>query len=110
MVTLDQHASPIHLLNHSLANIDEQLGEHVLLHALIYAAVWIILVTTMICGSIGNILVLSVYVNRNDNKTCTFFIKALAIVDLLICLVLAPLELYQTTTGERNDDVNRELG
>ena len=69
------------------------------LHLLILALVWIVLIFTIVFGTAGNILVLYVYINRNDNKTCTFFIKMLAVVDLLICLFLAPLELYQTTTG-----------
>lgn len=71
-----------------------------ILHLFIFIAIWIVLMTTIIFGSIGNILVLYVYINRNDNRTCTFFIKMLAIVDLIICLILAPLELYQTTTGK----------
>jgi len=71
-----------------------------LLHLFILIAVWIVLLITIIFGTIGNILVLYVYINRNDNKTCTFFIKILAIVDLIICLILAPLELYQTTKGK----------
>jgi hypothetical protein len=69
------------------------------LHLFILISVWIVLIITIVFGTIGNILVLYVYINRNDNKTCTFFIKMLAIVDLIICLILAPLELYQTTTG-----------
>jgi len=71
-----------------------------LLHLFILIAVWIVLLTTIVFGTTGNILVLYVYINRNDNKTCTFFIKMLAIVDLIICFILAPLELYQTTTGK----------
>jgi uncharacterized membrane-anchored protein len=71
-----------------------------LLHLIILVAVWIVLIITIVFGTTGNILVLYVYINRNDNKTCTFFIKMLAIVDLIICLFLAPLELYQTTIGK----------
>jgi hypothetical protein len=71
-----------------------------LLNLFILTSVWIVLIITIIFGTTGNILVLYVYINRNDNKTCTFFIKILAIVDLIICLILAPLELYQTTTGK----------
>jgi hypothetical protein len=75
-------------------NIDHQT------HLFIFIAICIVLLVTIIFGTIGNILVLYVYINRKDNKTCTFFIKMLAIVDLIISLILAPLELYQTTTGK----------
>ncbi|CAF0950336.1 unnamed protein product [Rotaria sordida] len=86
------YASQIHLnnLNHSI-------------HLFILIALWIVLLVTIIFGTIGNILVLYVYINRKDNKTSTFFIKMLAVVDLIICLILAPLELYQITTGIRNE-------
>ena len=70
------------------------------LHLFILAAVWIVLLLTIVFGTTGNVLVLYVYISRDDNKTCTFFIKILASVDLVICLLLAPLELYQTTTGK----------
>ncbi|CAF0896759.1 unnamed protein product [Adineta ricciae] len=73
------------------------------LNLFIFAIVWFILIGTIVCGSIGNLLVLYVYINRNDNKTCSFFIKMLAVVDFIICSVLVPLELYQTTTGIRNE-------
>lgn len=66
----------------------------------ILISVWMILIITIILGTTGNIVVLYIYINRNDKKTCTFFIKILALVDLIICLVVAPLELYQTTTGK----------
>ena len=71
------------------------------IHLFALIAIWIVLLITIILGTIGNILVLYVYVNRKDNKTCTFFIKTLAFIDLTICLILAPLELYQVTTGKR---------
>jgi hypothetical protein len=70
-------------------------------HLFVFIAIWIVLLVTIIFGTIGNVLVLYVYINRKDNKTCTFFIKTLAVVDLIICLILAPLELYQVTTGKR---------
>ncbi|CAF2334956.1 unnamed protein product [Rotaria sp. Silwood2] len=79
------------------ANIDHPINLFVLI------ALWIVLLVTIIFGTTGNILVLYVYINRKDNKTCTFFIKMLAVVDLIICLILAPLELYQITTGIRNE-------
>jgi hypothetical protein len=65
-----------------------------------FIAIWIVLLVTIVFGTTGNILVLYVYINRKDNKTCTFFIKMLAVVDLIICFILAPLELYQTTIGK----------
>ncbi|CAF1927082.1 unnamed protein product [Rotaria magnacalcarata] len=74
-----------------------------LIHLFVLIALWIILLVTIIFGTTGNVLVLYVYINRKDNKTCTFFIKMLAVVDLIICLILAPLELYQITTGIRNE-------
>ena len=71
------------------------------IHLVLFTTIWVVLLVTIIFGVIGNILVLYVYTNRNDSKTCTFFIKMLAIVDLTICLILAPLELYQITTGRK---------
>ncbi|CAF3403788.1 unnamed protein product [Rotaria socialis] len=73
------------------------------IHLFVLIALWIVLLVTIIFGTTGNVLVLYVYINRKDNKTCTFFIKMLAVVDLIICLILAPLELYQITTGIRNE-------
>ena len=70
------------------------------MHLFSLIAIWIILLVTIIFGATGNVLVLYVYANRKDNKTCTFFIKVLAIVDLTICAILAPLELYQVTIGK----------
>ena len=64
-------------------------------------AIWLVLLMTIFLGATGNILVLYVYTNRQDSKTCTFFIKMLAIVDLTICLILAPLELYQLAAGKK---------
>jgi len=80
------------------------------LHLFILISVWFILIITILCGTIGNLLVLYVYTNRSDNKTCTFFIKILAIVDLIICLLLAPLELYQITVGIRNEFICKFYG
>lgn len=73
-------------------------------HLFVLIAIWIVLLVTIIFGTTGNILVLYVYVNRKDKKTCTFFIKTLAVVDLIICSILAPLELYQITTGKRRKE------
>ena len=70
------------------------------IHLFVFIAIWIVLLVTIIFGTVGNTLVLYVYINRKDNKTCTFFIKTLAVIDLTICLVLAPLELYHVTTGK----------
>jgi heme/copper-type cytochrome/quinol oxidase subunit 2 len=92
-------SSTSHILNQTLID-DTNLNNDHLLHLFLLTTIWIVLIITIVFGTTGNILVLYVYVNRNDNKTCTFFIKILAIVDLLICLLLAPLELYQTTTGK----------
>jgi hypothetical protein len=70
-------------------------------HLFVFITIWIVLLVTIIFGTTGNILVLYVYINRKDNKTCTFFIKMLAVVDLIICLISAPLELYQIIIGKR---------
>ncbi|UJR13460.1 hypothetical protein I4U23_000474 [Adineta vaga] len=86
-------------------------NDHIhLLHLFIFISVWFVLIITIVFGSTGNLLVLYVYINRNDNKTCTFFIKMLAIVDLIICLILAPLDLYQTTTGIRHEFICKLYG
>jgi hypothetical protein len=69
------------------------------INLIVFIVLWAVLLVTIILGTTGNILVLYVYSNRKDSKTCTFFIKILAIVDLIICLILAPLELYQITIG-----------
>ena len=73
-------------------------------HLAVSIVIWIILLITILFGTTGNILVLYVYISRKDNKTCTFFITMLAGVDLIICLILAPLELYQVTTGMRSEE------
>jgi hypothetical protein len=82
--------------------INSNLSDHPI-QLFILIAIWIVLLVTIVFGTTGNILVLYVYLNRKDNKTCTFFIKMLAVVDLVICLILAPLELYQTTTGKKSN-------
>ena len=92
--------SPFPLLNQSLLDGSSEHHDDVF-HVWILVAVWIVLVVTIVFGTIGNILVLYIYLNRKDDKTCSFFIQMLAVVDLLICSLLAPLELYQTTTGEQ---------
>ena len=74
-------------------------------HLFVLIGIWIVLLVTIIFGTTGNMLVLYVYINRKDKKTCTFFIKMLAVVDLVICSILAPLELYQVTTGKQVRDV-----
>ena len=81
-------------IQNNSGNIDQPI------HLLSFIAIWIILLVTIVFGATGNVLVLYVYTNRKDNKTCTFFIKVLAVVDLSICLILAPLELFQTTIGK----------
>lgn len=101
MGTIFYHPSLLPLSTLSNQTSFDSINNNNLLHLFILVSVWIVLIITIIFGTIGNILVLYVYINRKDNKTCTFFIKILAIVDLIICLFLAPLELYQTTTGEK---------
>ncbi|CAF3347704.1 unnamed protein product [Rotaria sp. Silwood1] len=95
-----------HISNETSMNYSSQINSNNIdhpIHLFILIALWIVLLVTIIFGTTGNILVLYVYINRKDNKTCTFFIKMLAVVDLIICLILAPLELYQITTGIRNE-------
>lgn len=97
-LSLISHISNESYTNYSIPfhpnNIDH------LIRLFVTIAVWMVLLVTIIFGTIGNILVLYVYINRKDNKTCTFFIKMLAVVDLTICLILAPLELYQVQRGK----------
>jgi hypothetical protein len=100
MGTIFYHPSAFSLSNETLFDNNNNSRNDYFLHLFILIAVWIVLIITIAFGTIGNILVLYVYINRNDNKSCTFLIKMLAIVDLIICLILAPLELYQTTTGQ----------
>lgn len=90
-------------MNSSSSSTIDLSAENSLLHLWIVTSVWIILILTIVFGTTGNLLVLYVYVNRNDKKTCSFFIKTLAVVDLFLCLVLAPLELYQTTIGKTKE-------
>ena len=88
------------LLNQSLLDVSSEDSDGVF-HVWILITIWIVLVVTIVFGTIGNLLVLYIYLNRKDDKTCSFFIQMLAVVDLLICSLLAPLELYQTTTGKK---------
>ncbi|CAF1397844.1 unnamed protein product [Rotaria sordida] len=95
-------SSSFHMSNQTSIDYSNSTNNYIV-NLFIIIAVWIVLIITIVFGTTGNILVLYVYMNRNDNKTCTFFIKMLAFVDLIICLILAPLELYQTTTGIHNE-------
>jgi len=97
-----ESSSTVHFINetHSdYSNSIDSINFDSSIHLFALIAIWIVLLVTIIFGTIGNTLVLYVYINRKDNKSCTFFIKVLAVVDLIICLILAPLELYQVTTG-----------
>ncbi|CAF3401057.1 unnamed protein product [Rotaria sp. Silwood2] len=95
-------SSTFFMSNETSFNYSDSTNDHIV-NLFILIAVWIVLIITIVFGTTGNILVLYVYINRNDNRTSTFFIKMLAFVDLIICLLLAPLELYQTTTGIYNE-------
>ena len=97
-------SSTSHIINETYNDYPNQIDSNNIdhpIHLFVFIAIWIVLLVTIIFGTIGNILVLYVYINRKDNKTCTFFIKMLAVVDLTICLILAPLELYQITAGKK---------
>lgn len=43
-----------------------------------------------IFGTVGNILVLLVYVQRNDRRTANTFIRVLAVIDLVVCAIIMP--------------------
>lgn len=104
--TIESSSTTIHLTNETYSDYSNSIDTANFdnsIHLFALIAIWIVLLITILFGTIGNTLVLYVYINRKDNKTCTFFIKILAIVDLIICLILAPLELYQITTGIRNE-------
>ncbi|CAF5007788.1 unnamed protein product [Rotaria sp. Silwood1] len=92
-------SSTLYMSNQTSIDYLNSSNNHIV-NLFILVGVWIILIITIVFGTTGNILVLHVYIKRNDNKACTFFIKMLAFVDLIICFILAPLELYQTTTGK----------
>ena len=96
-------ASNMHLFNDSFIDYSNESHANHLdqsIYLFLIITIWIVLLVTIIFGATGNLLVLYVYINRKDNKTCTFFIQVLAIVDLSICLILAPLELYHITIGK----------
>ncbi|CAF1395460.1 unnamed protein product [Rotaria sp. Silwood1] len=95
-------SSTVYMSNQTSIDYLNSSNNHIV-NLFILVGVWIILIITIVFGTTGNILVLHVYIKRNDNKACTFFIKMLAFVDLIICFILAPLELYQTTTGIHNE-------
>lgn len=99
METSFYHPALLFISNETLLNNLHSSNENPF-HLFILILLWIVLLLTIVFGTTGNVLVLYVYITRDDNKTCTFFIKVLASVDLVICVLLAPLELYQTTTGE----------
>lgn len=93
----------MHLFNDSFIDYSNQSNSNNFdqsIYLFLIITIWIVLLVTILFGATGNMLVLYVYLNRKDNKTCTFFIQVLAIVDLSICLILAPLELYQITIGK----------
>ena len=64
------------------------------IQALRYFPVFVFLVIIMCVGVIGNALVLFVYCKRFRKTSSNYFIVAMAIFDLLACLIGLPTEIY----------------
>lgn len=62
--------------------------------ALRYFPVFVFLVIIMIVGTLGNLLVLFVYCKRFRKTSSNYFIVAMAVFDLLACVIGLPTELY----------------
>jgi hypothetical protein len=52
------------------------------------------LLVVSITGIIGNLIVTSVYINKNDKATSSFFILVLAFSDLVVCSILIPFTIF----------------
>jgi hypothetical protein len=52
------------------------------------------LTTISVFGTLGNLVVFLVYLNKKDKHTSTFFISVLSFNDLLVCSVLVPIIIY----------------
>ena len=62
--------------------------------ALRYFPVFVFLTIIMIVGTLGNLLVIFVYCKRFRKTSSNYFIVAMAMFDLLACLIGLPTELY----------------
>ena len=79
---------------YSDAEVTEKLQAFNDIQALRYFPVFVFVAIMMIVGTIGNILVLFVYCKRFRKTSSNYFIVAMAIFDLLACLIGMPTELY----------------
>lgn len=62
--------------------------------ALRYFPVFVFLTIIMIVGTLGNLLVIFVYCKRFRKTSSNYFIVAMAMFDLLACIIGLPTELY----------------
>ncbi|XP_052781853.1 neuromedin-U receptor 1-like isoform X1 [Mya arenaria] len=74
--------------------IDAALSHYNEVQALRYFPVFAFLVIVMVVGTIGNGLVLFVYCKRFRKTSSNYFIVAMAVFDMLACLIGLPTEIY----------------
>lgn len=67
--------------------------------------VYIFLTTVGIVGVIGNLIVTSVYIHKDDKATSPFFILVLAFSDLIVCSILVPSTIYIEASNFQIDSV-----
>nr|QVK45738.1 G protein-coupled receptor [Proales similis] len=58
------------------------------------SGVLIFLVSTSVVGTLGNLMVLTVYWQKSSKRTSSFFILVLAFSDLAVCLLLIPITVW----------------
>lgn len=80
----------------SASNVTDPLAELSRLNddkALFYLPVIVYMLVLMLVGTFGNILVCCVYLNKQTKSSSHYFILALAMLDLLTCLIGMPTEV-----------------
>ncbi|KAL4226282.1 hypothetical protein ACF0H5_014265 [Mactra antiquata] len=77
----------------STVELEDILDHYNVTQALRYFPVFVFLIIIMIVGTIGNLLVLLVYCKKFRKTSSNYFIVAMAVFDLLACVIGLPTEL-----------------
>lgn len=62
-----------------------------------------------IIGSVGNVLILIVYLKKQDHKTSSTFIRVLALLDLCVCMFVMPYTIIYELHGVTSDAICRSF-
>lgn len=90
----DSTAVTLVMTTMSSEQLEDTLDQYNVTQALRYFPVFVFLIIVMIVGTIGNLLVLLVYCKRFRKTSSNYFIVAMAVFDLLACVIGLPTELY----------------